>query len=396
MIEIFIFIFIGIVLGIFTGLTPGVHINLVAVLILSLSPWLLNVITPLNLTIIIIAMSITHTFLDAIPSIFLGCPSPDSALLLLPGHKLLLEGKGYYAVILTLIGSLGAIIFSISSLPLTITIIKIIYQSIQPYIGYILLIICAWLIIREKQKLLCLITFLLAGTLGLVTLNLTSLSEPLFPLFSGMFGISMLIISMNTKTIIPPQTITQPFIEQKAGVKIIVISSLVSILCSILPGIGPSQAAIITTKIISTTSQTFLIITGALNTANMIASIATLYIIEKARNGSIVVVSKLIEQVTLNHILIYASVSLIVCFFATVLTITIAKGCSNIITKINYKKVCMGIMIFIILLVAIISKASGIIILLLATAVGLIPQLKNIPKNHLMGCILLPTIVYFL
>ena len=54
-------------------------------------------------------MAITHTFIDFIPSIFLGAPDEDSVLSILPGHKLLLKGYAYTGIILTLYGSATAL-----------------------------------------------------------------------------------------------------------------------------------------------------------------------------------------------------------------------------------------------------------------------------------------------
>jgi len=107
-IEILFAILIGLFFGIITGLIPGIHINLVSIILLSLSPILLNYTNPLVLCVFIIAMSVNHSFLDFVPSVFLGAPDADTALSILPGHKLLLEGKAYEAVKLTVMGSLGA------------------------------------------------------------------------------------------------------------------------------------------------------------------------------------------------------------------------------------------------------------------------------------------------
>src|SRR3989344_7847617 len=118
LLEILIAILIGCLLGIITGITPGIHINLVSVLILSLSPFLSQYISLLTLAIVIISMSVTHTFLDAIPSIFLGAPDSGMEMGVLPGHRLLLQGRGYEAVVLTAIGSLFAVIMMVVFAPL--------------------------------------------------------------------------------------------------------------------------------------------------------------------------------------------------------------------------------------------------------------------------------------
>ena len=99
-------IILGSVAGTITGITPGVHINLVAIILLSISPFLLNYTTPIILVIFIVAMSVIHTFTNTIPAIYLGAPEEGTSLSVLPGHRMLIDGKGYEAVTLTIIGSL--------------------------------------------------------------------------------------------------------------------------------------------------------------------------------------------------------------------------------------------------------------------------------------------------
>src|SRR3989339_1225048 len=100
---------LGICLGTITGLIPGLHINLMAVLLVAIS----GKITGISLdyiAAIIISMAITHTFLDAIPSIFLGVPDPDKVACVLPTHRMVFEGEAHQAVMLTVFGSLRSII----------------------------------------------------------------------------------------------------------------------------------------------------------------------------------------------------------------------------------------------------------------------------------------------
>ena len=79
-------------------------------ILLTISGVLLGITSPLVLACFIISMSLTHSFLDEITSIFLGAPYSGMAMGVLPGHKLLLEGKGLEAVKLTVIGRLICLI----------------------------------------------------------------------------------------------------------------------------------------------------------------------------------------------------------------------------------------------------------------------------------------------
>ncbi|HIJ05138.1 MAG TPA: hypothetical protein HA370_03440, partial [Nanoarchaeota archaeon] len=61
---------LGIFLGIISGIIPGIHVNLLSVIVLSLSPILLHYFSPLGLASFILSIAITHTFIDVIPTTF--------------------------------------------------------------------------------------------------------------------------------------------------------------------------------------------------------------------------------------------------------------------------------------------------------------------------------------
>ena len=91
--QILIAILIGVTAGTFTGLTPGIHVNLVALILVSMSPFLASYFSLISIAVIILSCAITHTFIDSIPSIYLGAPDSDQALTVLPGHRLLRKGN---------------------------------------------------------------------------------------------------------------------------------------------------------------------------------------------------------------------------------------------------------------------------------------------------------------
>jgi putative membrane protein len=111
--ELLIFTFFGIALGTLTGLIPGLHVNTIALILLGAA----ITINPYYLAVVIIAMAIAHTIWNFIPSILLGAPEGGTALSVLPGHKLFLEGRGLEAIYLTIIGGVGVIFLSLLLLP---------------------------------------------------------------------------------------------------------------------------------------------------------------------------------------------------------------------------------------------------------------------------------------
>ena len=139
--ELLLFLLLGILAGTFTGLAPGIHINLIGALLVSASASFLFFMPALYFVVFITSMAITHTFVDFIPSVFLGCPNTDTELSILPGHELLKEGKGHAAVLLTAYGGLAAIVLTmILAFPL-ILLVKKIYPLIQIFIPWILILV---------------------------------------------------------------------------------------------------------------------------------------------------------------------------------------------------------------------------------------------------------------
>ena len=232
LIELIIALVIGIIAGTFTGLSPGIHINLVAAILIASLAYFTQV--PLIfLAVFIVSMSITHTFIDFIPSIFLGAPEEDSFLSLLPGHQLLLEGRGYEAFILTLYGSIFAIPIILLFTPIFIFILPTLYELIKTIMPFLLIFLSLYIILREDNFILSSAIFILAGFLGLFTFNLP-VKEPLLPLLSGLFGLSGLITSLKSKTIPKKQSIVplkKIKLEKKQFLKYGLASAIFSPLC---------------------------------------------------------------------------------------------------------------------------------------------------------------------
>jgi len=362
-IELIIALIIGILAGTITGLIPGIHINLIAIILLGFSASLLNIIPPLTLIIFITAMAITHTFVDFIPSIFLGAPDEDSILSILPGHRLLLKGNAYIGIILTLYGSATGLIIILIFTPIFIYLLPIIYPYILRIMPIILILVSGYLIYNEKcgmkkqsfftfcpKKLWALIIFLLAGFLGIATLNLP-IKEPLLPLLTGLFGASNLIISIKQKTKIPKQKIIKIKnikLRKKSFAKSALASIIAAPFTAFLPGLGASQAAVIGNEVTKLNQKEFLFLLGAINTIVMGLSFITLHSIQKTRTGAAVAISKLLPELTLKNLLFILGTILIAGIMAFLLTIFISKIIAKYLHKIHYSKLSIIILVILI------------------------------------------------
>ena len=387
---------LGICLGTITGLIPGLHINLMAVLLVAIS----GKITGISLdyiAAIIISMAITHTFLDAIPSIFLGVPDPDKVACVLPTHRMVFEGEAHQAVMLTVFGSLMSLIACISLVPVFILIFRSLNTVVKGYIGWILLGLTVLLIFSEKKKINALFIFLLSGALGYLTLNMPTLKEPMLPLLSGLFGLSTLILGIKTDSKVPEQRITNIDSCRSIKCKAVISAVVAGAAGSFLPGMGPSQVAILGSKIFKGLGDKgYIILVGGLNTVNMTLSIAMLYAANKARNGAIVAVSQILPEPSINFLLTSCCICLVTSGAAAIIAVILSRRIAKSISKINYKAISLSIILFILLLVIVLSGWLGFAIVITSTAIGILCNYMEIGKNHLMGCLLIPVLLFFL
>ena len=397
-IELIIVILLGCLMGVATGLTPGLHINLVSVILLSLSPLLLNYTSAVPIACFIIAMSITHTFTDFISATYLGAPSDDTALAVLPAHRLLLNGMGHEAIRFTTIGSLICLIAVIILSPLLIHIVPFIFDYVKNYVGWLLLAVVIFMILREStfnKKFWALVVVLLSGTLGLIVLSIPNLKEPLLPMLSGLFGISVLAVSLAKKAVLPKQRTTEMIkLKAKNTFKAVASGVFSGSLVSIFPGLGPAQAAVIAGQIDKKINQySYLILVGGINTVSMLLSLITLYSIQKARNGSIIAVQHLLDKIDMKLLVLFMAVALLAGGIATFLTLFTSRIFSSLMNKINYSILTISIIIFISSIAFYFSGFIGLIILITSTAIGLVPNVVDVSRSNSMACLILPIII---
>lgn len=386
---------IGVTAGIFTGLTPGVHINLVSAIILSLSAAAAAYVPMLALCVVIVSMAITHTFLDTIPSIFLGAPEDEKALGVLPGHRYLLRGNGLMAVKLCMVGGIaGTIIAALLFLPV-MWLIGLLADLSQPYLFWIMLGFVLFSVLKDQKPFWAGAIFLLSGTLGLVALRLP-LGDVLLPLLSGMFGVATLLYSINEHQEIPPQRderYTQLDARKTAAGSFLGVAG--GFLTALFPGISASIASAVASKGADLGDHGFLILLGSMGSASFVLSLAAFVAIEKARNGAIAVVVQL-AAMTPAAVLILMGAMLAATGIAALLTLQMGRSAAKWLPRIPYRATCIGVIAFVAGIVLIRSGPVGFLVLVVSTAVGLLPAALKTARAQGMGCLLLPLLVALL
>jgi putative membrane protein len=392
--EILGFMLGGIALGVLTGLLPGLHPNTVFVLVLSLATLFTGF--PVIYTLVfIISLSVSNVFLDFIPSILFGAPDPDTCLSVLPGHQMLMDGRGYEAVFLSAMGGLAAILLTIATLPFLLMAIPGIYSHIHPFIHVLLIAVVGWMVWTERgtKKIWALLVFLLAGFFGMIALNGFPSNLSLFPALTGLFGFSGLIVSFYGKSKLPEQR--KACRIQAGSMKGAAAGWLAGMLAGLLPGIGSSQAAAVTAQAFRAKTKDFLISLGGINAANIIFTLVAFYTLGKTRSGAVSAIAQLTPSLSLSELTLLMAAALATTLLSVVLTLKAAGLLAARMHSVSYRKLNLSIIIFLLAAVAILTGLLGLLVCLAGTLLGVAAIKLGVKRSHMMGFLILPTILYF-
>ncbi len=111
---------------------------------------LLTLLGPVALAGAMFAALITHTFVDAIPSTFLGIPDADTSLAVLPAHALCLEGNGEEAVRIAAQGRASAMITAVPLSILCFMLLPALHPYFDWWIGIMLIASVGYMIVTSE------------------------------------------------------------------------------------------------------------------------------------------------------------------------------------------------------------------------------------------------------
>jgi len=412
MFDLVVACFIGIAIGTGTGMVPGIHVNTAGAIMFASSAFLLNYMSPEFLCVVFVAMSIAHALIEFVPSMLLGVPEEGTATSILPGHRMVLEGRAKEAIRIVSIGGFGAILVVILMLPIFAVVLPFLQNISKPYTWILLTVVSVYMIYRlsngRRLFIWSLILFVISGIFGWVMLQ-TPISSGLSLMctFSGLFGISTILFSLNDSSSIPHQNPFYDFVIDKNTIKSIFAGGTAGAILGFLPGFGPAQGSIIAQGVCGAgdagdDTKNFLLANSGLNTSDTLFSLIAIYLIGNPRSGIAVYMSYLISEFTLGHLLIFTFSSLLAVSISLMICLKLGDSFSKLMQGIDYKKLSISVIILmiVILYVFAIVYEGPILYLTLAlitsTALGLLPHYLGVSKSHLMGVLILPAIIIYM
>ncbi len=390
MIELLTFVLAGCFLGVITGMLPGLHVNNLSLILLLLFPTM-----PSNIIALIVAMAITHSFFDFLPSIVLGAPDSESYLSVLPGHRFLLKGRAYEALLLTIAGGLFAGVAAIILAPLFVLFLSFAKGILPKIIPFVLIVVLISMVVFSRNIKSSALVVLLSSLLGVFVLRSLSIKNGLMALIIGFFALSTLLISIVRESRIRKQVVAKQAFSLKDSVKGSLLALAGASTIAIMPSIGPSQAAFILSKIFGKIkTQAYLVMLGGINTCNLIFSLFVLYALGKSRTGIALAISS--ATITAKELLLFCGAFLIAIAFSVLALKAIGSELLKRIHRVSYRKINSAILCSLFAFVFFACGLVGLLSSLVACFIAIYAIANRVRRTNCMAFLMVPTILFYM
>ena len=384
----------GATLGTLSGLTPGLHANNFALLLASTATAIPGSATAVGVAML--SAGVVHTFLDVVPALALGVPDPAMAATALPGHRLVIQGRGREALRLSAVGSGLAVALAV---PLAVPITRLmttIYPTVRANLSALLVGVVVFLVATEsstRARVGGVVCVAVSGALGTVTLDVSPAAPldaggMLAPLFAGLFGAPVLVDAMDGAGVPPQADALLAMPERDLGLTALAGSGA-GALVGYLPGVSSAIASVVALPAVPGRSgaRGFLVATSGANTANTIFALFALLALGTPRTGVMVALETAAVPRSLPVLL---SAAVFAAAFAFPVVVLVGDRYLRVVGRTDYTTLSVAVLSLLTVVSYLFAGLVGVATFLAAALVGLLPPRFGTRRVHLMGVLLVP------
>ncbi|MWG36859.1 tripartite tricarboxylate transporter permease [Halomarina oriensis] len=383
----------GIALGTLSGLVPGLHANNVALLLAAGAAAAPG--PPTLVACAMLAAGVVHTFLDVVPALALGVPDPAMAASALPGHRLVVEGRGEEALRLSALGSVLAVALAVPlAVPIT-SAMTALYPHVVANLSFVLGGIALAMVLTEPTwtgRLGATIAVGASGGLGLLTLD-APVSGPLggstlMPLFAGLFGVPVLLDAMDGAGV-PEQDDATLALSKRSVAGLGGVGTLSGAAVGYLPGVSSAVAATLALTAVPGRygARGFVVATSGVNTANTVFALFALFALGTPRTGVLVAVDDTVGTPSLP-LSVLAVLGAALAGFA--LVGTLGPSYLRLVGSVDPTRLSVAVLGLLCVFAWLFAGVLGVGLLVAAGVVGLLPPRLGVKRAHLMGVLVGP------
>jgi putative membrane protein len=401
------------------ALIPALHIYTVAGLLVLVAGSLSPILSLEQLAMLLLGMVVGYSMLSTIPATFLAAPDESSVFIVLPAQKWLMQRRGYEAVILTGVGGLGGLLVVVVLSPVAGEAARILQQIVAPHLGWILSAIIAFMLMSEWPKSgergrtrlsrflaawtglgAGLLTFLLSGLLGFIIMYRsvvpTEISfQNLMPAFLGLFAVPAVLTNFIAGAAIPPQHIARSLdVSPSHLLRGIASGTMGGLFAAFFPvvtgGVGGFLAGHATAQ---RDDRVFILSQGASKTVYYVGGFLLFFVpgMSLTRGGMAATLSTI--YVPDSTPLVYFTAVAAVAVSGAVsflLLVVLSRLAIRVVQRVPYRVTNAATLAILVTLVAALTGAGGLLIMLAATGIGLIPTLFGSRRMNCLGVLLIP------
>ncbi|KAB1198787.1 MULTISPECIES: tripartite tricarboxylate transporter permease [Haloferax] len=390
----------GIVLGTCSGLLPGLHANAFALVLASVASNVPG--PPVAIVAAILAAATVHTFLDVVPALALGVPDAALAPGALPGHRLVLGGRGREALRLSALGSGVALCLAVPlAVPITELTIRV-YPLVRDSMWVVLVAVVAALVWTEpttRARLAAGVTIAAATGLGLAVLDRPfagplPVGGVLAPLLAGLFGVPVLLDARDGAGV-PPQGDTTLATSPRAVLRSVVAGTGGGAFVGYLPGVSAGVAGTLALAALpghdpDESARAYVTATSAATTATTVFALFAFTGLGTPRTGALVALSSAGLPAALGVAL---PVTVVAGIVGALLVPILGDRLLVVVGGFDQRRLVAGVVVSLVGLSWAFAGVDGVVVLVVATVVGYVPVTLGCRRVHLMSVLMGPLVL---
>jgi putative membrane protein len=400
---------------------PGLHVYSIAALILLMMRAGTSGGMPDRWLMLFVGMVVGYAVASGIPAILISAPDDSSAWIVSPGHSYLLQGRGYEALALTVIGCLGGLWALIALAPLASCVTGALHHVLQPHLHWIVGALALFVLLSEWPKdpergsspfarlfaawvplAAGLATFALSGLLGLVLgyrpmVPRAMSYQGLVPAFAGLFAVPWLVQNLLSGVRIPKQHVARS-VDANLSLALggVAAGTVGGLVATYLPAVTGSLGGLVAGHATAQRDErAFLVAQGA--TKMVYYAGALLLFLAPGppftRGGMASMLAPVYTPRSGRTYGLSVAAMAICGAVASLLTLALGRWASRLVSSRPSRWLSVAVLIALVATVGGLTGGRGTLVTLAASGIGLIPLSFGSRRANCLGILLLPMLL---
>jgi len=402
----------------FLACIPALHIYNLAGLLVVLALKGQGLVPGEVLSMFMLGLVVGYAVVNTIPSIFLGAPDDSTLFIVLPGQKYMMQSRGFEAVVLAGVGSLGGLLALLLLSPLMSQIFPAVRAVLAPHLHWILLAIIVFMLMSEWPKgsgrgrtglaRFCdawrslgagVLTFVLSGVLGMILfygslLPVEMAFQNLMPAFVGLFAIPWVLLNLISQAQVPAQHVSRsvdlsPGLVAR-GVGAGVLGGLfAAFFPAVTGGVGGFLAGHATAQ---RDDRLFIVSQGASKLVYYVGAFLFFFVpgLHLTRGGMSSMLSVVYTPDTPASFWVVVGAILLGGALALGMLLWLSGLAVRVVVRFDYRWISAATLLLLVTIVMALTGWQGMLVAIVAAGIGLLPVMWGSRRMNCMGVLLLP------